>query len=530
MEMNRFRICLFLCGLALLCRPAQAHDDQWIQVTSPHFTVSSNAGEKEARRIAQQCEEIRAVFQADFPDLRVDAGKPLVVIAVKNEDSLKVLLPDFWMAKDRVHPSGIFQPGTDEDFAVLRTDVTAREGENPYANLYEEYVFSLLRLNYSTMPLWLRLGMAAFYSNTLVGDNYTDVGRPTRAEIVLLQRSELIPFVDLMNADSRSPLYNDQSKAPLLYAESWAVVHYLTLNPEVAKEDLLNKYLKAWQETNDGAESARRTFGDLTEFEKKIDIYARQLGFYTQRRPSAARFSDKDYKARDMSPAEALVVQADFLQHTNHMTDARQMLKDALAMQPNQAALHDCLGYDDYVQHDNDGAEKEFQQAMTLDPNDYRSMFYLAEIIYRRSGYAADTLPMLLQYLETVVQINLNFAPAYAFLSVAYQHQPATKPKALEAAMKAHELEPARIAYVVDVGDALMALDRDADARKIGDRLNRDASTPQEKAMAESYAKRLAHYEEEALQKKSGGAGPEAAASGASPASQPPPSPPQPQN
>jgi len=33
--------------------------ENWIEVRSPHFTVDSNAGEKEARKIADQFEQIR---------------------------------------------------------------------------------------------------------------------------------------------------------------------------------------------------------------------------------------------------------------------------------------------------------------------------------------------------------------------------------------------------------------------------------------------------------------------------------------
>src|SRR5260370_42005592 len=42
----------------------------WIEVRSPHFVVSSNAGEKEARRIADQFEQISAMFHTAFPNLR----------------------------------------------------------------------------------------------------------------------------------------------------------------------------------------------------------------------------------------------------------------------------------------------------------------------------------------------------------------------------------------------------------------------------------------------------------------------------
>ena len=80
-----------------------AHEDTWLEVRSPNFTVISNAGEKEARKIADQFEEIREVFHSTFVKMRVDLGKPVIVFAVKNEDSMKLLLPAFWehLAKPR---------------------------------------------------------------------------------------------------------------------------------------------------------------------------------------------------------------------------------------------------------------------------------------------------------------------------------------------------------------------------------------------------------------------------------------------
>ena len=50
----------------------------------------------------------------------------------------------------------------------------------------------------------------------------------------------------------------------------------------------------------------------------------------------------------------------------------------------------------------------------------------------------------------------------------------------------------------------MIALDRDADARLIRDFLDKDATTPAEKNMAELYSKRLMHYEEVAQQKQQG--------------------------
>jgi hypothetical protein len=55
-------------------------------VRSPHFVVASNAGEKEARRVADQFEQIRALFHTAFPNLRVDPAEPLLILAEREHD------------------------------------------------------------------------------------------------------------------------------------------------------------------------------------------------------------------------------------------------------------------------------------------------------------------------------------------------------------------------------------------------------------------------------------------------------------
>ena len=65
--------------------PSAASKESWIEVHSPHFTVISNAGDKQARKLADQFEQFREMFHNSFPKLRVDLGKPLIISAVKTK-------------------------------------------------------------------------------------------------------------------------------------------------------------------------------------------------------------------------------------------------------------------------------------------------------------------------------------------------------------------------------------------------------------------------------------------------------------
>src|SRR5579862_5193536 len=58
-------------GLLLATSFAAAREkaENWLQVTSPHFIVVTNASEKQGRRTADQFERMRSVFHAAFPKL-----------------------------------------------------------------------------------------------------------------------------------------------------------------------------------------------------------------------------------------------------------------------------------------------------------------------------------------------------------------------------------------------------------------------------------------------------------------------------
>src|SRR3989442_4936888 len=123
---------MFGCASALLLTSGCVFAaDNWVEVRSPHFTVASDAGEKEARKVANQFEEIRALFLTAFPKIKLDSGRLLSVIAVKNENVMKEFLPDYWSDKDRVRLAGMYVTGFDRNYAILRTDVSG-SGENPY--------------------------------------------------------------------------------------------------------------------------------------------------------------------------------------------------------------------------------------------------------------------------------------------------------------------------------------------------------------------------------------------------------------
>ena len=67
--------------------------DPWVEIKSPNFVVLSNAGERRARDVAWQFEQIRAALLAGWPWARPRLDRPVHVIAVKDEATMKALAP-----------------------------------------------------------------------------------------------------------------------------------------------------------------------------------------------------------------------------------------------------------------------------------------------------------------------------------------------------------------------------------------------------------------------------------------------------
>ena len=161
--------------------PAGAKDT-WIEIQSPNFTVISNSGDKEARKIADQFERFREVFRDTFPKLRVDLGRPLIILAVRNEDSLKVLLPGYWEAKGHAHPAGLYAPGEERHFVALRTNV---ESDNPYQIVYHEYTHAIMNLNFRDLPIWLGECGQHGERRFRAGSSLLGMERPARPPVLL---------------------------------------------------------------------------------------------------------------------------------------------------------------------------------------------------------------------------------------------------------------------------------------------------------------------------------------------------------
>jgi len=489
-------------GAVLACASAFGTSDPnqgWIEVRSPHFVVSSNAGEKDARRIADQFEQIRGLFHAAFATLRVDPAQPVLILAAKNENTMKMLLPEDWEVKGHVRPAGLYQQGEDKHYVILRVDSA---GDNPFHALYHEYTHALLHLNFTGLPLWLDEGLAEFYGNSQLGEKETKIGTIDNTHLYILSQNKLLPIEVLLTVEQSSPHYNEANRASVFYAESWALVHYLMLDPDARQRQLLKNFLAAWDKGGSQIEAARQAFGDLREFGKIIEAYSRQTMFHAALYKNGQQAADKTYSVRSLAPAEVLALRGDCAAHRNQLPQAQPLIEQALRAEPNLAIGHEAMGYYLYRKEDQSGADREMKKALELGPASFVAPYYHGMLLLRGGLGAPDALQEAVKSFEKATQINPQFAAAFEGLAQAYSLRPETQRQAVNAGIQAVKLDPATHVYTINLIHLLMNDNRDADARKLAQNLLEKTKSPEEAQTARELLKQIQDHEEWVAQRK----------------------------
>jgi hypothetical protein len=111
-------ICNICALLSLfLSVPAHAADQHWLRVSSDHFIVVTDAGEKPGHDVVAHFEQMRAIFGQLLSRSKLRMSEPMEIIAVRGENDYRQLaLPVDGKA---ISSGGFWLSGKDRIFIVL---------------------------------------------------------------------------------------------------------------------------------------------------------------------------------------------------------------------------------------------------------------------------------------------------------------------------------------------------------------------------------------------------------------------------
>jgi hypothetical protein len=459
-------------AIALLAAPpARAKDDKWVEARSPNFIVVSNAGEQQARKIAIQFEQIRQLFRESLPVANEHPTQVITILAVKDENSLRELLPEFWESKEHSHPAGIF---LDSYYQRSIAVELSEHGENPYEAIYHEYYHSLTMPYFPWLPTWVAEGMAEFYGNTEIKGKTASMGMVSANVIELLHEQPLIPLPVLFKVDGTSPYYNERNKVSMFYAESWALTHYLMLGDKTGHRQLFTDYLGAVGQGMNPEDAAHKVFGDLGNLQKILQRYISGSVFFELAAPSPPTVADSQIQVRALSDAEADAYRGGFLTLHQQFKSAQPLLEDAARLDPKLALAQQNLAMFHILQQQPAETLAPLSSAIALDPHNALTRYLRGKMTFERGGTSLID-PQIEADLREAIAANPDFAPPYGLLAADLADRNERLAEALELAKKAIYLEPADTDYQLCLAQVLAQMHQYDQAEAIAVRVRNGA-------------------------------------------------------
>jgi tetratricopeptide (TPR) repeat protein len=470
------RLLLLLPILAAALAPARDKAETWTELRSPHFVVVTNANEKQGRRVADQFERMRSVFQAAFPTLQIDPGSPIIVLAIKDEKDFKALEPQDYLAKGSVKLGGLFLRAPDKNYVLMRLDA---EGDHPYAVVYHEYTHLLLSKSAEWMPLWLNEGLAEFYQNSDIHEKDVSLGEPSADNLALLKQSKLLPLATLFTVDEKSPYYHEEDKGSIFYAESWALTHYILFKDRQEKTHRSGDYIDLVQQHVDAVTAATRAFGDLKVLQNALQAYVRQESFHYLNAAISTSVDEAAFQAQALTAAQSEAVRADFLAYNGRTADAQALLDNVLHDDPNNVSALETTGYLEFRQGHLEEARKRYAQAVQLDSQSFLAQYYFAAMSMNGTVAPADEARVETS-LRAAIKLNPSFAPAYGGLAVFLGMRNRNLEEARMMGLTAVSLDPANVGYRMTVANVLLAMRKGKNAVEVLRNAAKIAKTPEE--------------------------------------------------
>lgn len=481
------RILLAVAMLVLVFAQGGSAAETWTEVKSAHFTAWSNGGDRQARDLLWQLEQIRFAVSAYWPWAQLDLAKPLLVLAVKDEMGMKALAPRFWEMKGGVHPASVWVTGSDRHYMALRTDQRGQDDLylNPYTSSYFSYVSLIMHVSFDRdLPLWFSRGVSGVMSNTVVQGNTIYIGAPIPWHVQKLRSEPRWPLKRLLAVTRASRDYTSEQGMEQLDAESWAFLHFLMFGGGGSWKEKVNRYAVMVKQGTSPDTAFTEAFGSLDAVQHDYFAYAERALFSFRKLTVNEQIRKEQFTSRPLAPAEAAAGRAALHVAMQRSIEARALINEARLADPKAGDADAAEGLLLEREGKRDEARAAYVKATESGATNAWAYYRAAMLTWE--GRADDaTLKRIEANLARAVELNPSFAAAYGGLGevrAALKQSPAQIVPALQ---KAVNLDPSDPWIRISAARALWRMNELQQARKIA-QIAVDLSGDDEGARAEA--------------------------------------------
>lgn len=477
---------LLLGALSLVLGGASAAES-WVEVKTANFTLVSNAGEGTARQTVWEFEQVRAAYARLWPWAKLAEGRPAMVLALKDEATLKRWAPKYYEIKGGMDIASVSAHAPDREYLLLRTDTRSTQSDvAPNYTLNRTFLSALLATSFERrLPLWLSNGLSAVFGNTSVRDKEVHLGRPVSWHVERFNRRGRHALRAILEAQADSPLVTREGEREMFDAQCWALVHYLSFADEGAHVPQLNRFIALWQAGKPHEQALSEALGDVAALEKQLPLYMTRPTVGFGRLLADVNVDRQKLPVRPVSLAEMFGLQAAVHVAMGRPAEAQAAIQQARSADALAPGSYDAAGLLADLQNERDKAALAYARAGELGSTSAYSYYRAAQLGFKRDADAA-TLGANRKLLERAIALNDKYAAAHAYLAEVMVEQDAG-PAALPSAQRAVALEPGGSYPHVALARVLHKLGQAGLARSSAERGLQLASSDWERSNAQGF-------------------------------------------
>lgn len=314
---------------------------EWRALRSNHFQVIGDVSAGRLRDVALRFEQFREVVTQLLPAALRAGSAPVVVIVFPDARSYRPFMP---VAKGRTMlVDGFFVDGADTNYITLNIEA----GEEAFPVVFHEFSHLLLSSAFAHAPLWFNEGLAEYFSTFEVTDGGRRVrlGKPLKRHVALL-RERRLKLSQLFAIEPDSKEYTHEGiERDLLYAQSWALVHYAR-HADHRRFSSLESLARRLADGDEVDASVRATYAmGLETLDAEVQAYVRkQIYDYVEVTSAASVLVRVDSEANTIDAADVDTWLADLLAHLQRGPEAIPRLERALKVRGDHPRALATLG------------------------------------------------------------------------------------------------------------------------------------------------------------------------------------------
>jgi len=449
----------FACLVLLSGFPLHAAEPKWQLISSDHFQVVTDAGQKKGHEVIARFEQMRSVFSELLGRRKVRMSQPIVILALANPGTYAQLAPQ------GTSLPAFFLRGEERVFIVINTSVedSWRAVEHPLAHYLLDY-------NYPPTAAWFDEGFAEYFAslyftnkNTQLGSDpelawpgqpaYSEQAPGLKSFTELLSNPVWLNLADLMQMRNRVVNGREGTHHTLFYAQSWVLMHYLLNQNKLTQAGTYFDLVE--NQRTPFAESVQQAFGVTpAQLDQQVKDYFHSLkplqtslaeaqAPTPPATPEPVQVSPLPFPAdevaassRDLPAREADALLAEMeLRMPEHREEAIQQLTKGIELAPKNADGHNIYGVILARQGKLNQAIAELQQAVDLAPRSAECRYNLGRA-FAANGRFGEALPQF----EAAASLSGGKEPAILQMLAAMYSEIGKYTQAITTAQQALEL------------------------------------------------------------------------------------------